>query len=107
MSQIAKRASRFGGLYSGPLISGLFRLSFPTQAAMKVAARDCTARAFAVELSQEPGDWHVLARRRGVFPESECDRYASRLRVIATEHDGTYDWFRLDEPPVAPESTRA
>ena len=107
MSQIGKRASRFGGLYSGPLISGLFRLSFPTQAAMKVAARDCTARAFTVQLSQEPGDWHVLARRRGLFPESECDRYASRLRVIATEHDGTYDWFQLDEPPVAPNSMRA
>ena len=29
MSQIGTRASRFAGLYSGPLISGLFRLSLP------------------------------------------------------------------------------
>ena len=46
----------------------------------------------------------MLARRRGLFPESECERYASRLRVIATEHDGTYDWFRPDDPPARPDS---
>ncbi len=65
---------------------------------MKIAARDCRARAFTVELSDEPGDWHVLARRRDLFPASECDRYAGRLRVIAVEHDGTYDGFMQDEP---------
>ncbi|MDQ3066701.1 MAG: ribonuclease E inhibitor RraB [Actinomycetota bacterium] len=78
------------------MITGVFRLSFPTQEAMKVAARDCRARAFTVEVSDRPGDWHVLARRRDLFPRSECDRYAGRLRAIATEHDGTYDWFKPD-----------
>jgi hypothetical protein len=89
------------------LISGFFQLSFPTQAAMKVAARDCRARAFTVQMSEDAGDWHVLARRRDLFPESECDRYASRLRVIAVEHDGTYDWFRPDDPPAEPDSPRS
>ena len=65
---------------------------------MKIAARDCRARAFTTEMSEEPGDWHVLARRRDLFPSSECDRYAGRLRVIAAEHDGTYDGFRPDAP---------
>jgi hypothetical protein len=68
---------------------------------MKVAARDCRAKAFTVEMSERPGDWHVLARRRDLFPESECDRYASRLRTIALEHDGTYHGFRPDDVPVA------
>jgi hypothetical protein len=87
------------------VISGLFRLSFPTEAAMKIAARDCRARAFTVEMSARPGDWHVLARRRGDFPESECDRYASRLRGIAVEHDGTYHGFRPDAVPAEPAQT--
>jgi hypothetical protein len=65
---------------------------------MKIAARDCRSKAFTVELSDEPGDWYVLARRRDLFPASECDRYAGRLRVIAVEYDGTYDGFRPDEP---------
>jgi hypothetical protein len=80
------------------VISGLFRLSFPTEAAMKIAARDCRSKAFTTELSEEPDAWHVLARRRDLFPSSECDRYAGRLRVIAAEHDGTYDGFRPDAP---------
>jgi hypothetical protein len=80
------------------LISGDFHLTFPTQAAMNIAAIDCRARAFSVQLSADAGDWHLVARRRGLFPESECDRYAGRLRAIAEEHDGTYDWFRPDEP---------
>jgi Regulator of ribonuclease activity B len=88
------------------VISGFFRLSFPTQAAMKVAARDCRAKAFAVEMSEGSDAWHVLARRRGVFPESECDRYAGRLKLIATEHEGTYDGFRPDDPPAEPNSPR-
>lgn len=82
------------------MISGDFQLSFPTEAAMRIAAIDCRARAFAVQLSEEPGDWHLVVRRRGLFPKSECDRYAGRLRVIAEEHDGTYDWFRPDEPSL-------
>jgi Regulator of ribonuclease activity B len=84
------------------VITGLFRLSFPTEAAMKIAARDCRAKAFTTELSLEPGEWHVLARRRDLFPASECDRYAGRLRLIAVEHDGTYDGFRPDELPAEP-----
>jgi hypothetical protein len=87
------------------VISGSFRLSFTTQAAMKLAARDCRARAFTVDMEENAGTWHVLARRRGFFPESECDRYASRLRAIAVEQDGTYDGFRQDEPANEPAAT--
>ena len=100
MSQMAPRASRSAYLYSGSLISGDFHLTFPTQAAMKIAAIDCRARAFTVQMSEKAGDWRIVARRRDFFPKSECDRYAGRLRVIAQEHDGTYDWFRPDEPPA-------
>lgn len=84
------------------MISGHFRLSFPTPEAVKIAARDCRARAFTVEIAEDAAGWHVLARRRDAFPASECERYAGRLRGIAQEHDGTYDWFRQDEPADVP-----
>ena len=77
--------------------SGTFRLWFSNEPSAFTAARDARTRGFVVETARVAMDrWTADARPRSIVPLAELERYASRLKRIATDHDGTYVGFTTD-----------
>ena len=80
-----------------PMVAGVFRLSFATEATALAAAGEARTRGFVVEVTQDTSDrWQHRTRRRADMPVAELERYASRLRRIAVSFDGAYDSFTPD-----------
>ncbi len=83
---------------TGPLIvSGSFEARFRDEEAARSAARDARSAGFVVTVHKHDGQgWLITSRPRQPFPPDDGDRYASRLRAIATVHGGDYDGFLGD-----------
>jgi hypothetical protein len=75
-------------------VSGAFHARFDDEQATRAAARDATSAGFTVGVRADSvGGWLIVCRRRNPFPADEQDRYAGRLRTIATMYGGTYVHF--------------
>ena len=59
--------------------------------------RDVCTRGFVVDVVRVAMDrWTTDATPRSIVPLAEFERYASRLKRIATAHDGTYVGYTPD-----------
>ena len=75
-------------------VSGAFQVRFEDEPATRVAARDATSAGFTVGVREDGvRGWLIVCRRRAPFPADEQDRYAGRLRTIATMYGGIYERF--------------
>ena len=92
------KPAREPGRSTGPLIvSGSFEARFRDEDAARSAARDARSVGFVVTVHKHDGQgWLITSRPRQPFPPDDRDRYASRLRAIATVHGGDYDGFLGD-----------
>jgi hypothetical protein len=89
--------ARVGGGEDG-LTRGRFEAEFKDVDAAKAAARDARGVGFVVDIPRETAQgWLLIGRRRLPFPNDECERYASRVRAIATQHGGVFSRF-VEEP---------
>lgn len=80
------------------LARGRFEAEFKDVDAAKAAARDARGVGFIVDVPRETAHgWLVVGRRRLPFPNDERERYASRVRAIATQHGGAFSRF-VEEP---------
>jgi hypothetical protein len=80
-----------------PIVSGSFEARFRDEDAARSAARDARCVGFVVTVHKHDGQgWLIISRPRQPFPLDDRDRYASRLRAIATVHGGDYDGFLGD-----------
>jgi len=71
------------------LSRGRFEAVFGDNDAARAAARDARSAGFAVDPPRETAQgWLIVGRPKLPFPEDERDRDASRLRTIATHHQG-------------------
>jgi hypothetical protein len=78
-------------------VSGAFHARFDGEDATRAAARDATGAGFTACVRVDgAGGWLVVCQRRGPFPADEQERYAGRVRAIATKHGGAYDRFIAD-----------
>jgi hypothetical protein len=86
------------GRTNGPsIISGSFEARFGDEDAARSAARDARCVGFVVTVHERDArGWLMTSRPRQPFPPDDRDRYASRLRAIATVHGGDYAGF-LDD----------
>jgi hypothetical protein len=86
------------GHATGPLIiSGSFEARFRDEGAARSAARDARCVGFVVTVHEHDSrGWRITSRPRQPFPADDRDRYASRLRAIATVHGGEYESFLGD-----------
>jgi hypothetical protein len=79
------------------IVSGSFEARFRDEDAARSAARDARSAGFVVTIHKHAGEgWLITSRPRQPFPVDDRDRYASRLRAIATVHGGDYDGFLGD-----------
>jgi len=83
------------------LLHGRFEARFDDASGARAAARDAGAVGFMVEVRDDGAGWIAVGRRRLPFPGDERDRYASRLRAIATKHGGVFAQF-VEEPDESP-----
>ena len=91
------RTSTNGHATGPPIISGSFEARFRDEDAARSAARDARCVGFVVTVHKHGVQgWHITSRPRQPFPPDDRDRYASRLRAIATVHGGDYDGFLGD-----------
>ena len=91
------RARTNGGLSGPSIISGSFEARFGDEDAARSAARDARCVGFVVTVDKQGVQgWLMTSRPRQPFPPDDRDRYASRLRAIATVHGGDYDGFLGD-----------
>jgi hypothetical protein len=82
----------------GGLTRGRFEAEFEDVDAARAAARDARAVGFVVDVPREiASGWLMVGRHRLPFPKDERDRYASRVRAIATRHGGEFGRF-VEEP---------
>ena len=73
------------------LSSGAFRTRFDDELAARAAARDARSVGFVVDVEDAKGTgWLTVSRRRHPFAPDDADRYARRLRTIASAHGGSY-----------------
>ena len=80
-----------------PIVSGSFEARFRDEDAARSAARDARCVGFVVTIHEHDGQgWLITSRPRQPFPLDDRERYASRLRAIATVHGGDYDGFLGD-----------
>jgi hypothetical protein len=71
------------------LTRGRFEAEFGDSDAARAAARDARAVGFVVEAPRETAQgWLLVGRRKLPFSNDDRDRYASRVRTIATHHHG-------------------
>jgi len=79
------------------IVSGSFEARFRDEDAARSAARDARSVGFVVTVHKHDHQgWLITSRPRQPFPLDDRDRYASRLRAIATVHGGDYDGFLGD-----------
>ena len=79
------------------IVSGSFEARFRDEDAARSAARDARCVGFVVTVHRHHAQgWLITSRPRQPFPLDDRDRYASRLRAIATVHGGDYDGFLGD-----------
>jgi hypothetical protein len=78
-------------------VSGAFHARFDGEDATRAAARDATGAGFTAGVRIDAaGGWLVVCQRREPFPADEQERYAGRVRAIATKHGGAYERFIAD-----------
>jgi hypothetical protein len=92
-----KRAREPNGNAAPLIASGSFEARFRDEDAACSAARDARSAGFVVTVHEHDGQgWLITSRPRQPFPPDDRDRYASRLRAIATVHGGDYVGFLGD-----------
>jgi hypothetical protein len=76
------------------LSSGAFHTGFDDELAARAAARDARCVGFVVDVEDTKGSgWLTVSRRRHPFAPDDTERYAGRLRTIATAHGGSYQGY--------------
>jgi hypothetical protein len=79
------------------VLSGEFQIRFTDEQATRAAAREATGAGFRVEIrAGGVSDWSIFCQRRAPFPAHEQERYAARLRTIATAYGGDYERFTVE-----------
>jgi hypothetical protein len=80
------------------LTRGRFEAEFEEVEAARAAARDARAAGFVVDPPRKTASgWQIAGRHKLPFPEDDRDRYANRVRTIATRHGGEFGRF-VQEP---------
>ena len=76
------------------LSSGVFRTGFDDELAARAAAREARCVGFVVDVEGTNGSgWLTVSRRRLPFAPDDAERYARRLRTIASTYGGSYQGY--------------
>jgi len=79
---------------------GAFRTRFEDEPAARAAARDARSVGFVVDVEDRKGTgWLTVSRRRHPFAPDDAERYAGRLRTIASAHGGSYQDYVEEASP--------